>query len=129
MPMLSKALWHIPRSRQALLLTLLKSSVLIYIKLGGAYHFQGEEWKEAENVSLSAARLVAACVTYVACIEGVPELHFGFEQVRPSWMLAVGALTLLAGNKTVSGGRAFGKTNVHIPVVHQDSLAQVCSSF
>lgn len=44
-------------------------------------------------------------------------------------MLAVGALALLAGNKTVSGGRTFGKTNVHIPVVHQDSLAQVQTSF
>lgn len=62
--------------------------------------------------------------TAATSYDGVPELHFGFEQIRPHWMLAVGALALLAGNKTVSGGRTFGKTNVHIPVVHQDSLAQ-----
>lgn len=65
----------------------------------------------------------------VVCLEGVPELHFGFEQVKPTWLLAVGAVALLAGNKTVSGGRTFGKTNVHIPVVHQDSLAQVHKAF
>lgn len=56
--------------------------------------------------------------------EGVPELHFGFEQVKPPWLIALGAVALLANRKTVSGGRTFGKTDVHLPLMHKDSLAQ-----
>lgn len=60
-------------------------------------------------------------------LAGVPELHFGFEQVKPPWLMAVGAVALLASNKTVTGGRTFGKTQVQLPVAHTNSLAQACS--
>jgi hypothetical protein len=61
-----------------------------------------------------------AATTY----QGVPEVHFGFEQVRPPWLMAVGAVALLASGKTVSGGRTFGRTNLHVPKTHQDTTAQ-----
>jgi len=56
---------------------------------------------------------------------GVPEVHFGFEQVKPPWLMAVGAAALLASGKTVSGSRTFGRTNLQLPKTHQDTTAQV----
>jgi len=61
-----------------------------------------------------------AATTY----QGVPEVHFGFEQVKPPWLMAVGAAALLASGKTVSGSRTFGRTNLQLPKTHQDTTAQ-----
>jgi len=52
-------------------------------------------------------------------------MHIGFEQVKPPWLMAVGAVALLACGKPVSGSRTFGRTSLHVPKTHQDTTAQV----
>lgn len=61
-----------------------------------------------------------AATTY----QGVPEVHIGFAQVKPPWLMAVGAAALLASNKPLSWGQSFGRTSLQVPKTHQDATAQ-----
>lgn len=56
---------------------------------------------------------------------GVPEFVVGFEQIRPSWLVPVGAVGLLACGKPVAGARTFGGTNLQLPVVSEESTLKV----
>ena len=56
---------------------------------------------------------------------GVPELGFGLEQVKPSWLIPVGAAVLLATKGTVSGGKTFGGTRVEVPGINHDTTLKV----
>ena len=49
----------------------------------------------------------------------------GLEQVKPTWLVAVGAVALLAAGKSVTTSRTFGGTTVQIPVISQDSSLKV----
>ena len=49
----------------------------------------------------------------------------GLEQVKPTWLMAVGAVALLAAGKSVTTSRTFGGTTVQIPVTGQDSSLKV----
>ena len=54
-----------------------------------------------------------------------PELGFGLEQVKPNWLIPLGAVALLATKGKVSAGKTFAGTKVQIPVVNHDSNLKV----
>ena len=60
---------------------------------------------------------------------GVPELGFGLEQVKPNWLIPLGAVVLLATKGQVSAGKTFAGTNVQLPVVNKNTNLKVGNVF
>lgn len=64
------------------------------------------------------ARIQATAAT---SYQGVPELSVGLEQVRPTWLIGVGAVALLALGKPITHSRTFGGTSINLPGGSQNS--------
>ena len=61
---------------------------------------------------------------------GVPELSFGLEQVRPKWLIAVGAVALLAAGQPISQSKTFAGTSLQTPVLKQNAnLKVICPPY